>query len=179
MFIKKALQTKRIIGKTYQIVPPEVSLGELNADICRQNLTSCHFCTALYCVLDIASLALDFCRAGHPEPVIFHTDGSCGRLASPGILLGIVEEEKFESRRVQMRPGDRLVLYTDGAQDTIEADQGKPTFETVLARLAGLPRNEMLLKLTATIDAACAKKPQADDITVMVMDVAKTVGRRL
>jgi serine phosphatase RsbU (regulator of sigma subunit) len=171
MFIKKALQTKRIVGSTYQIVPPEVSLGELNADICRQNLSSCHFCTAVYCVLNTASLALDFCRAGHPEPLIFHADGSCERLAAPGSLLGIFEEEKFESRRIQLRPGDRLVLYTDGAQDTILSDQVEPDLDATLASLSRLPRDEMLLKLTAAIDAACAKTPQADDITVMVMDV--------
>jgi sigma-B regulation protein RsbU (phosphoserine phosphatase) len=173
MFIKKALQTKRIVGSTYQIVPPEVSLGELNADICRQNLSSCHFCTAVYCVLNTASLTLDFCRAGHPEPILFHADGSCERLAAPGSLLGIFEEEKFESRRIQLRPGDRLVLYTDGAQDTILSDQGQPDLDATLASLSRLPRDEMLLKLTAAIDAACAKTPQADDITVMVMDVGK------
>jgi sigma-B regulation protein RsbU (phosphoserine phosphatase) len=72
MFIKKALQTKRILGSTYEIVPPHVAMAELNTDICDQNLSSCQFCTAVYAVLDVSSLVLTYSRAGHPEPIRIH-----------------------------------------------------------------------------------------------------------
>jgi sigma-B regulation protein RsbU (phosphoserine phosphatase) len=74
MFIKKALQTKRILGSTYEIVPPEAAMAELNTDICDQNLSSCQFCTAVYAILDVSSLVLTYCRAGHPEPILIHSD---------------------------------------------------------------------------------------------------------
>jgi len=76
MFIKKALQTKRILGSTYEIVPPEVSLAELNEDICGQDLSSCQFCTVLYAVLDTAELTVTYARAGHPEPILVRRVGS-------------------------------------------------------------------------------------------------------
>ena len=41
MFIRRALQTKRISGNSYQIIPPHVAIGELNVDICQADLSSC------------------------------------------------------------------------------------------------------------------------------------------
>ena len=75
MFIKRALKTKRIAGSTYQIVPPHVALAELNVDICDQDLASCSFCTAVYCMLDVANHTLTYARAGHPAPVLLRADG--------------------------------------------------------------------------------------------------------
>ncbi|MFB3890837.1 MAG: PP2C family protein-serine/threonine phosphatase [Phycisphaerae bacterium] len=179
MFIKHALQTKRIVGSTYQIVPPEVSLAELNADICRQNLTSCQFCTAVYAVLDTETLTLTYCRAGHPPPIIFRNPNSTiGNLQStildaPGSLLGVFPEETYQSRTAVLAPGDRLVLYTDGAEEALRRADGKGGLEKLLAPLAAAPRDEMLLRLAAMLDDAAGNPNSRDDITVMVVDVQR------
>lgn len=173
MFIKKALQMKRIVGHSYQIVPPHVSMAELNTDICEQNLTSCQFCTAIYCVLDTDDLTLTYTRAGHPEPVLLHADGSIERLSAPGSLLGVLPEETFESAQVRMSPGDRLVLFSDGAEPALnedEIDQPRPVEET-FPRWIGIGRDEMLLQLTARIDARRPSQRGEDDITIVVMDI--------
>jgi sigma-B regulation protein RsbU (phosphoserine phosphatase) len=173
MFIKKALQTKRIVGHTYEIVPPHVSLQELNIDICEQNLPSCQFCTAVYCVVDVAELTLTYARGGHPEPIVMHSTGEIERLWVEGSLLGIFAGENYRSARYQLRAGDRLLLYTDGAEDELRR---QPTGEMLpieksLARWASLTREEMLLQLTAGIDSSLERTPPKDDITVLVMDV--------
>lgn len=171
MFIKKALQTKRIVGKSYEIVPPHVSLAELNTDICEQNLGSCQFCTAVYCVLDLPTLTLTYSRAGHPEPVLCHADGAVEKLSAPGSLLGIFPDETFESREVQLRQGDRLVLYTDGADECLGlGPDGKDGFGEAIVDSAGKSREEMLLQMAARLDARDEQVP--DDITVLAMDVA-------
>ena len=97
MFIKRGLQTKRIVGNTYQIVPPHISLQELNSDICQQNLSDCQFCTAVYCVLDVRRRVLTCARAGHPEPVIIHADGNVETVKVVGSLLGVFPEEAYLS----------------------------------------------------------------------------------
>jgi hypothetical protein len=170
MFIKRALQTKRIVGNTYQIVPPHVSLEALNADMCRQNLSSCQFCTALYGVLDTNRLCVTFCRGGHPEPLLVHPDGRCERLSSPGPLLGIFEDEPFVSNTTRLATGDRIILYTDGAEEALRPDpQVELPLEQAIAPHLLLPRDELLLKLTSIIDQG-GKRP-SDDATVMVVDV--------
>jgi hypothetical protein len=172
MFIKRAFETKRIVGNTYEIVPPDVSLQQLNAAICEQNLSSCQFCTAAYCVLDVSTLRLTYARAGHPEPILIRADGSANSLASPGSLLGVFPEERYTSASVDLARGDRVVLYTDGLEDALADPTGQG--QSLSGRLAGLrhrPREEMLLQLAAWIDQQPGGTRAADDVTVVVLDV--------
>jgi len=171
MFIKKALQTKRIAGHSYEIIPPNVSMDELNSDICEQNLSSCQFCTAVYCVLDTSDLTLTYCRAGHPDPLLIHANGRIERLS----LLGVFPEEQYTSAQVQLHEGDRLVLYTDGAEDVLARTPAgnRCTLEKTLGPMAHMPRDELLLKMTATIDNLAPEAKPEDDITILMVDILK------
>ncbi|MDP7289288.1 MAG: PP2C family protein-serine/threonine phosphatase [Phycisphaerae bacterium] len=170
MFIKKALQTKRIIGNTYEIIPPDVSLAELNDDICSQDLSSCNFCTAVYCVLDTESLTLTYARAGHPAPVLVRSDGSLESLESEGCLLGVFDDAQFEARQISLEPGDRVVLYTDGACDSLVQDHAL-AFADIFGPDLALPQNDMMIQVSSRIEEACSMGKQTDDITVMAMDI--------
>jgi len=171
MFIKKAMQTKRILGSNYQILPPHVSLRELNASLCEQDLPSCQFCTAVYCVLDTASLVLTHSRGGHPEPVVLHDDGQIERLWVDGSLLGVFPDEDYSSATYQLRPGDRLLVYTDGAEEVIRQEPGGQAapIEACLHRWANLTRQEMLLQMAAGLESQ--QRPPKDDVTLLVLDV--------
>lgn len=170
MFIKNALQTKRISGHSYQIVQPNLSLAGLNEAICEQNLSSCQFCTAVYAVLDTRRLRLSYARAGHPEPIVFHADGRMERLEAEGALLGVFPEAGFELCSAQLRSGDRLFLFTDGAEDALcGRGTGAGDLADVLAELRAMERNDLLLALAAEMDASRLDEP--DDVTVMVVDV--------
>jgi len=170
MFIKKALQTKRIVGNTYEIVAPDASLAQLNEDICSQELSRCQFCTALYGVLDVANLTLTYARAGHPEPLLLRQGGGIESLGGDGCLLGVFEEAEFELRELKVSPGDRIVLYTDGACDSLTGECGGK-FEEIFAEALTLPRTEMMVRITSQVEDACAKGMQGDDITVMVVEI--------
>jgi len=172
MFIKRAFETKRIVGNSYEIVPPDVSLQQLNTAICEQNLSSCQFCTAAYCVLDVSTLKMTYARAGHPEPILIRADGSTSSLASPGSLLGVFPEELYTSASVGLARGDRVVLYSDGLEDALADPTGQG--QSLCERLAGLrerPRDEMLLQLAAWVDQHPGGTRTEDDVTVVVLDV--------
>lgn len=173
MFIKHALQTKRIRGNTYQIVPPDASLAELNADICEQGLSSSQFCTAVYAVLDTEGLTLSYARAGHPEPLLVRSAGGVDRLTAPGCLLGVFEEAEFECQTVQLDPGDRVVFYSDGLEDVLQAHQDDPMtpLEAILSRWLGLAREELLLETTALVEELYDPQRIDDDVTMLVADV--------
>jgi len=170
MFIKKALQTKRIIGNTYEIVPPDVSLAELNDDICAQDLSSCNFCTAVYGVLDTSTLTLTYARAGHPAPVLVRRDGSFERLEADGCLLGVFEDAQFEARQVTLGPGDRVVLYTDGVCDSLAQDT-TAAFSDIFGSDLTLPQPDMMVEVTSRIEEACSQGKQTDDITILTLDI--------
>ena len=173
MFIKKALQTKRIVGNTYEIIPPDVSLKQLNLDIYEQNLSNGQFCTAVYCILDTSTLMLTCARAGHPEPILIHSDGQMERLWAEGSILGIFPEEEFISQRYQLKPGDRIMLYTDGAEDVLcRQNNGEViSMEKALGFWGNLTRDEMLLRLSGSIDSLQDQARPKDDITILLMDL--------
>jgi len=173
IFIKKALPTKHIVGHSYEIVSPEVSLAELNTAICEQNLSSCQFCTAVYCVLDAQDRTLTYARGGHPEPVLIRADGSVELLDAPGSLLGIFAQERFERRTVQLAPGDRVVLYSDGAEAAlgVRPAEREASLTAALARWGQMDREEMLLRLADRVDHQRPHGRGEDDVTVVVLDV--------
>ncbi len=177
MFIRRALQTKRITGAAYQIVPPHQTLAELNTDICHEDLSTGQFCTGVYCVLDSETMELTYGRAGHPEPVLLRADGTIESLPADGPLLGVFPEAEFESRTVHLAPGDRLLLYTDGAEDALKQPDedfghGK-TFVHIAERYARMSREEMLLQMTASLDIKYGLTHPNDDIAIVVMDIER------
>ncbi|MBN1942523.1 MAG: SpoIIE family protein phosphatase [Phycisphaerae bacterium] len=169
MFIKKALQTKRISGNTYEIIPPNEALGQLNADLHRQKLSMCEFCTVVYGVIDVANLTCTVSRAGHPPPIWMHADGSYETVEMLGSLLGIIENTTFESRTLKLQPGDRLLLFSDGAEDVI-CGKGRDrtlTMDKYVASITKLPREDFLARLTASVPSNGAD----DDVTLLLLDV--------
>ncbi|MCD6303900.1 MAG: SpoIIE family protein phosphatase [Planctomycetes bacterium] len=174
MFIKRAIPSKRIVGHSYEILPPHLSLEQLNSAICEQNLSSCEFCTAVYCVLDVASLKLSYARAGHPEPLLVRRDGEIIALDAPGSLLGVFPGEKYSSATVQLAAGDRLVLYSDGIEDAL-ATSGDDcsAFRRRLPEIAPLPRDEALLQIAAWVDERPQTPRASDDVTILLADVER------
>ncbi|MER5897862.1 SpoIIE family protein phosphatase [Streptomyces sp. NPDC001876] len=92
-------------------------LAELDTD---------RFATCAYAQVDLATGTVRVVRAGHFGPLIRHTDG---RVASPqvrgGLPLGIsttFKDEEFPETRLDLVPGETLVLYTDGLVEEPGAD---------------------------------------------------------
>jgi len=169
MFIKKALQTKRIFENTYQIIPPDEALKELNTDICDQQLSSCQFCTGVYAIVDTSDLTLTYSRAGHPHPILIRADGGVEVLECPGSLLGVFPGEQYESRRIVLGRGDRLLLYTDGVEQVLAGTEGDRALENLGRHWSTMTSRELLLDLAERIDAPGADVP--DDVTLLIMDV--------
>ncbi len=173
MFIKKALQTKQITGNTYEIIPPNQALAQLNAEICEQELSFCQFCTATYGVVDARALQLTYARGGHPCPLLLTRDGDVRQLEAAGTLLGVFPGEQYQARQVELDPGDRVVMFSDGTQEALHgpSQPGEEVLVAELRRLRPLPAEAMLLQLTARINQRRDVTRPKDDMTVLVMDV--------
>ncbi len=174
MFIKKALQTKQINGSRYEIVPPGKVLTGLNADICEQNLSSCQFCTAVYGIIDTDNLLLRYARGGHPSPLLFDADGAVQRPDAVGALLGVFPEETFSQQEINLHPGHRLIVFSDGAEEML-SDAPVSGVSTLVPTLQSLRRHqpdEMMLHLARRIDEHRQAGRRDDDVTVLVMDIA-------
>ena len=174
MFIKKSLQTKRISGDRYEIVPPGEALAGLNSDICEQNLSSCQFCTAVYGIIDTETLLLRYARGGHPAPMLLDADGNVERLDAAGALLGVFPGETFDQQEFHLNRGQRLIVFSDGAEEMLPTDSasGDSALLPTLQSLRSLRPDEMMLHLARRIDEHRQAGRCDDDVTVLAMDVA-------
>jgi sigma-B regulation protein RsbU (phosphoserine phosphatase) len=66
-----------------------------------------------------------YSRAGVPEPIMFHADGTYELLEIGDTPLGFFEEEQYRNGLVQADPGDRLILYSDGVTDSHSLDDAE------------------------------------------------------
>ncbi|NQU76183.1 MAG: serine/threonine-protein phosphatase [Planctomycetes bacterium] len=173
MFVKQALPTKRIMGHKYEIVPPDVAMTELNQALCEQGLSSCQFCSALYCVVNSQTLEMSYARAGHPEPILLGADGQTSTLGGEGALLGVIPDGSYGLSRTRLSPGDRIVLHSDGAEDAFRGNglDSRRDFIAAMESMRHLPVDEMMLQMASLVDSLQGSLHPADDITVVVMDV--------
>jgi serine phosphatase RsbU (regulator of sigma subunit) len=119
---------------------PSVILTELNQALLQQSLDH-RFCTVLYASVTPRDDGLEAVLAtgGHPLGLVLRADGSVETAGSPGTLLGILREVEISEERVLLRPGDALVLYTDGVVEASPADEAlaPERLAVVLGALAG------------------------------------------
>ena len=81
------------------------------------------FVTILAGVLDLDTGVFEFANAGHEPPLIAAPDGSDPRwLLGSGPLLGVFGRLDLTLQRAEIRPGERLILYTDGIPDAAAPD---------------------------------------------------------
>jgi sigma-B regulation protein RsbU (phosphoserine phosphatase) len=76
-----------------------------------------HYATLLFGCYDSATRTLRYVNCGHPPAVLLRANGEVERLDATGLVLGAFEGAVFEERTLQMRPGDRIVLFSDGVSE--------------------------------------------------------------
>jgi len=130
------------------------------------------FATVFYGILDTQHHTLKFSNAGHDSPYVLHTDAKASRLQTGGVPLGMLEEFPFEEEEVEMKPGDLLVVYSDGvteAWNTDEVEFGEQRLAEVLHHHHGRTASELIDGVIAAVKSHTAGAPQADDITLVVL----------
>jgi sigma-B regulation protein RsbU (phosphoserine phosphatase) len=166
----QSLRTKRIEANSYEVLGPAEVLEELSALLLKADLPSEPFLTMTYGVLDVGRRSWLYCAGGHPPPVLLHPGREPVSLEVNGPLLGAIELPFAESEQV-LRPGDRLVLYSDGAQTARWGDAGKG-LEALSARLMpgqGVPLDDQVRAAMAELSFDC--EADGDDVTILVVDL--------
>lgn len=133
------------------------------------------FVTAFYGVLDRGTGVFRYATAGHPPPLLFEAKtGQVRTLTGSGFLLGIMPDEVYTPREVQLQPGDKMLFYTDGlveARNEIGELYGNPRLETCLMDYGRATSAELLAQVLACQRRFCGAEPLTDDLTIVVVEV--------
>ncbi|MGW1026260.1 PP2C family protein-serine/threonine phosphatase [Streptomyces sp. NPDC002577] len=103
-------------------LPPHAFLPAANGYLLRQNWDE-GFATSIHLVLDLDSGDYELFTAGHPPAVQLHAgSGRWEEKAAEGPLLGVYDGAQFDPVKGALRPGDVLMLFTDGLVETSDRD---------------------------------------------------------
>lgn len=165
-----SLLCRRGRAGTEPVAPAEV-LRQLNHRFTLDAKTEQYF-TIAYGLLDADAGEFRYALAGHPGPVFAPRDAAATVLPGPGLPIGFGDPEYVE-RRVALRPGDRLYVYSDGLYEA--AGRGNEMFghDRLLAaveRHRALDLRAAVEALWEEVDRWCADgTAPRDDISVLAI----------
>ena len=130
------------------------------------------FVTAAYVYLDAASATLRYSAAAHP-PMLLLRAGNVVELAENGLMLAAFSFATYSTAEYPLKPGDRLVLYTDGLLEAANAageEFGPHRLSTLLKDGARLNPEAAADHIISSLQTW--SKSQNDDLTVLICDYA-------
>lgn len=101
----------------YKINPPDKVIGILNEDQSFERYGI--YFTMVYMIIDIKANTLSYTRAGHNPPLIIRNNGDIETHAAGGFPVGWNFPREDPVVNVQIEPGDRIFLYSDGITEAI------------------------------------------------------------
>ncbi len=172
MFLKQATTMRQTIGNEYYVFQPWEVMRMLNQRMCEQELSGCLFATSAYGLLNTEKLTLKYARAGHPYPILIRQDRIV-QLQTRGGLLGIFEEAEFQQQTLQLHPGDKLFIYSDGGEPLIgeDADGHGFVFTEAFQEICHLPIEEMLAAYNEMAENHTFGPGEIDDVTAIGLEI--------
>jgi sigma-B regulation protein RsbU (phosphoserine phosphatase) len=130
------------------------------------------FATLFYAYLDTKQHLLSYSNAGHDFP--FHFSGSDipNRLKAGGIMLGAFEDFSFEEDAIPMKPGDLLVISSDGISEAMNSNLeqfGEERLQRIIKENRNASPNDLIDKIVAAVRTHAGDQPQSDDMTLIVL----------
>jgi PAS domain S-box-containing protein len=161
---------------------PSAMLAFLNEALRRQS-TDAAFCTVGCAVLErtAAGFTAHVSSGGHPYPLLARAGaGRAEEVVVRGTLLGVERDPELEDVRVELGPGDLLVLRTDGVEDARGPDGerfGEERVADAVSAAAGGSAEEVAGAVDAAVAAHERGEPRRDDRAIVVLRVGPTLSR--
>jgi phosphoserine phosphatase RsbU/P len=152
-------------------VPVAELVTRLNRYASAYSLDGRRFTTAVLAEYEPRSRRLTYVNAGHNAPILRRENGALEKLETGGLPLGIKVDAAYETASLELRPGDALILFTDGVIEAFNESGEEFGNERWLATIRGLPDwngLQSLRYLMERVDQFVGATRQADDITCLV-----------
>jgi len=173
IFLKQALVMGETVENNHRLFSPAEVMKNLNVRMATQKLSGYQFATCCYGLLDMKNLKMTFSRAGHPYPILIRPNEQPRQLEVRGSLLGIFKESEYIQQTIQLQPGDKVLLYSDGAEPFIGGldDPIGFNFNEKFCEIKKFPIAEMMDKFSALTQEQKINPSEVDDITVVAFEI--------
>ena len=143
-----------------------------NAELCKNNKEGL-FITAFIGVYDEKAKRLTYVRAGHEQPFLLR-DGVAEKIGEESnALLGVFDDAPFISETLEIRSGDKILLYTDGLNEGINEKNEEFGYDRIKETLENAS-GEILAAAYEAEKAFAGAAEQFDDITMVLFECVKS-----
>lgn len=118
-------------------------------------------------------------QAGHPSPYLIGSDGTVRSLGEGGLPVGMIPNATYDDLAFSFKPGDRLVVYSDGLIEA-ESSTGQAfsdeRLESLLRVNARTPSAELLDNIDVELRRWRGSESLDDDLSVLVLEQWREAG---
>ena len=152
--------------------PAEI-LQDTNEAICANNPEGM-FVTVWLGILDVSTGLLTTANAGHEYPALMHADGRFELFRdNHGLVIGGMPGTKYHEHTLQLYPGSKLFVYTDGVLEAMDSENelfGTTRMLEALNAHANEAPKQILHGIRQAVNDFVSDMEQFDDLTMMCLE---------
>ena len=161
----------------YRLQPPAKVAGRLCEKFPFDENTGQYF-TLVYGLLDLHTHRLRYISAGHPGVIHVPRNGASRLIDASGYPIGVVDEP-YDEYEVELAPGDRVYLYSDGVPEAMDDADTPFGQERLLAQLDATRNHSLDEGLTSLLhrtDRWRGRRHVHDDVSVLAVERSADAG---
>lgn len=168
------MESKTLL-KNIALVEPNIGkvFEKANNELCDGNDANM-FVTCWMGNIDLSTGLVEYANAGHNYPIVIRKDGTVEYLKQKkDVVLGSFEGLMYNNQKLQLYPGDRIFLYTDGVTESINTKEelfGEERLINFFNKHKALNNKELLMLLKQDIVDFAEGEDQFDDITMLIFE---------
>jgi phosphoserine phosphatase RsbU/P len=158
---------------THHLLPPEKVIERFNR-LMLDEIQAEQYFTIAYAVIDRTFGTLSLVQAGHPHPMVIRADGRMESIGHGGLPVGLIPDATYERHDVRIRPGDRLVLFSDGFTECplpSGLEFGEDGLADSLRRSMHLTGSDLLEAMVWDLSQQAGSDSFPDDVSGVVVDL--------
>ena len=154
--------------------PVEI-MNRVNAQLAKENQASL-FVTMILGIVDTATGRMVYGQGGHNPPILVPAQEKPTYEPAGGMPLGVFEDAKFGERELQLKPGETLLVYTDGVTEAMNQAKdlfGEDRLEKAVTGVAHLSPEKIAERVIEQVEGFVLEAERSDDITLLAIQRRK------
>jgi sigma-B regulation protein RsbU (phosphoserine phosphatase) len=129
--------------------------------------------TMIFGLIDQVSGKVVLTQAGHPPPLHIRRGGQVNAIGEGGSVVGLFIDAEYENIELDMCPGDRIILYSDGIVECANPEGvlfSEERFIEFCAGTTALPLSHMLEALQSRLESWRGSRIYEDDVSLLAIE---------